>query len=335
MRSWPFALVVRARPTYIVVGVVAGALHFGLCILAQSILELETSGKNIDGSSWHYRSSPGWEQPILFSLEMAYLIVTAHFVLRGARDDCIALQSVVGSQAATKTREDLVRVPGLAWVVMPLLGIGFWATHLTVMGELAELLSWYSRMPGYPLWVQIDVFLFEVGVTFLIFCFVRTAWLFYRLGLRIDDINPLDVRPLQPFSRSGPRMALCLAGSLALALPFVGLDAQFFVVPLVTMVVTSLALFLLPLVRVRRRIVRAREEALDRLGRALAGDGEALVGTRFAGAQDLADLVVLRQAVEEAPTWPVSESGWWRFVTYTLLPLFSWAASEAIGQIFA
>ena len=128
-------------------------------------------------------------------------------------------------------------------------------------------------------------------------------------------------------------MALCLAGSLALVLPWVGFNALFFAVPLVITTLASLALFLLPLVGVRRQIVRAKKTAMDRLGRALAGDLEAIQGTRFAGVRELSELVKLRQAVVDTPTWPVSQAGWRRFATYILLPLVSWLASQGFTAL--
>jgi hypothetical protein len=335
MRSWPFALVVRSRPSYIFIALALGALHLGMWALAMEYLPTDARGTTADGDTWVYSINPSWNISLLFSVEVAYLLLTAHFVLRGARNDFRALQEVVESKAASEAQAELVRIPPLAWWLLPLIGILFWASHMAAMGELMNLMEWYSRMPGFMLWLYIVVCLFEIGVTFLVFCFVRTAWLLYRLSHHILEVNPLDVRPLQTFSRSGPRMALCLTGSLVITLPFAGLDAEFLSVPLVIVLVASLALFLLPLVRVRQRTIRARDEALELLGQALAGDCKALEGTRYAGVSNLADLVVIRGAVERTPTWPVSESGWWRFFTVTLLPLLSWAASRAIDHLLS
>lgn len=326
--SWPFALVARKQPTYILVGILLGALHFGVCMLARSYLPMRASGEG-----WVMHIRPGWGIPIYFSLELTYLILTAHFALRGAYADCKALRGVVDTQAADETLARFTRVPRLAWLVVPLVGCGFWAAHMAAMGELTQLAQWYSRMPGYSVFTNTDVFVFEIFVTLIVCAFIRSAWLLYRLGLCVGEVDPLDVHPLHRFSRSGPRMALCLAGSLVLALPLAGFDISFFAVPLAITTLASLALFLLPLVGVRRQIVRAKKTAMDLLGRALAGDLEALQSTRFAGVQELSELVILRQAVADTPTWPVSQAGWRRFATYVLLPLFSWLASEAFTAL--
>ena len=225
-------------------------------------------------------------------------------------------------------------MPRLAWLLLPLAGCGFWAAHMAAMGELQQLAKWYFRLPGYSLFTNIDVFAFEIFATSIMCVFIRTAWLLYRLGLCVSEVDPLDVHPLHRFSRSGPRMALCLAGSLVVALPLAGFDASFFAVPLTMTTLASLALFLLPLVGVRRQIVRAKKTAMDLLGRALAGDLEVLQGTRFAGVRELSELVILRQAVADTPTWPVSQARWRRFATYVLLPLFTWLAGKGFAALW-
>ena len=97
---------------------------------------------------------------------------------------------------------------------------------MAAMGELQQLAKWYFRLPGYSLFTNIDVFAFEIFATSIMCVFIRTAWLLYRLGLCVGEVDPLDVHPLHRFSRSGPRMALCLAGSLVVALPLAGFDAS-------------------------------------------------------------------------------------------------------------
>jgi hypothetical protein len=333
MTSWPFSLVDRNRPTYVLLAFGLGALHLGFSAWAMKYLPSSASGENTNGGTWVYSVNPGWTTPLLFSIQFTYLLLVGHFVLRGARKDCARLQQVVGEAAAREAQEQLVRFPRIAWSTLPIFGIAFWLAHMAVMGELQDILTWYSRMPGYALWIHLDVLLFELAASALIFCYVRTAWILYRLGDQILDIDLLDVRPLQTFSRTGPRMALSLTGSLLLTLPFVGFDASFFLVPLLITIVVSLALFLLPLVKLRRQVLLAREETLGLIGQALRGDRAALKGTRFEAVHSLADLVVLRQAVASVPSWPVSESRWWRFGTVVLLPLLSWGASQAIDRL--
>lgn len=330
MHSWPFTLVVRKRPTYVALAFALGALHLGCYVLAGAVLSLSTTGPNLDGTTWRISTAPNWNVALLFSSLFTYLILIAHFILRGARADCIALQNVVGAEAANQMRSDLARMPPLAWVTALVLGVSFWAAHMQTMGELTKLWTWFSRMPGYLLWVHLDAFLFWLGITSVVVIFVRTAWLFYRLGLRIGEIDPLDIRALRGFSQSGPRMTLCLAGSLIVSLVFVGFQAAFYIVPVALVIGVSLALFLLPLLPVRRRIRAAREAALDQLEGAMSGDYKALAGTRFAEANSLVDLVTLRQALENSPTWPISHAGWWRFAAYALLPTLSWGASWVI-----
>ena len=83
--SWPLALVARKQSTYIVFGILLGALHFGLCMLARSYLPMKASGEYlISGESWVMHISPSWIFPIFFSVELTYLTLTAHFALRGA-----------------------------------------------------------------------------------------------------------------------------------------------------------------------------------------------------------------------------------------------------------
>ena len=331
MNSWLFAFVVRKRPTYVLVAVALGALHLACYALAEAVLPVSATGTNPDGTSWRYATAPNWNVALLFSTQVTYMILIVHFVLRGARADCSALENVVGAEAANQTRNDLARMPPLAWATALLLGTGLWAAHMQTMGELTQLWKWLSRMPGYMLWIHFDALLFWLGVTCVIVIFCRTAWLLYRLGLRIEEVDPLDIRALRGFSQSGPRMTLSLAGSLILSLAFVGFYAAFYIVPAALVIGISLALFLLPLLPVRRRILAARETALNQLKGAMSGDYKTLAGTRFAGTNSLADLVTLRQALENSPTWPISHAGWWRFAAFALLPTLSWAASWIVG----
>lgn len=330
MHSWPFALVVRKRPIYVAVAFALGLLHLSCYALAEAALPLLATGLNADGTPWRISATPNWNVGLLFSSLFTYLILIAHFILRGARADCIALQNVVGAEAANQTRSDLARMPPLACVTALLLGSCFWAAHMQTMGELTKLWTWFSHMPGYLLWVHLDAFLFWLGITSVVVIFVRTSWLFYRLGRRIEEVDPLDIRALRGFSQSGPRMTLCLAGSLIISLVFVRHHSSFYIVPAALVIGVSLALFLLPLLPVRRRILAARETALNQLKGAMSGDYKTLAGTRFAGTNSLADLVTLRQALENSPTWPISYTGWWRFAAFALLPTVSWAASWAI-----
>jgi hypothetical protein len=159
------------------------------------------------------------------------------------------------------------------------------------------------------------------------------------LARRIAAIDLLDLRSLVPFTRLGLSNALRVIGLAAIFSLMLADVSRYGVMVLLMSALTvasATTALLLPVRGVHARIRAAKLEELDRVNRAIRGDGEALRGSALVEREatpSLADLVAYRTLVESAREWPFNASTFRRFGLYLMIPLGSWMGGALVERL--
>ena len=182
-----------------------------------------------------------------------------------------------------------------------------------------------------------------VAAVLLVFfwLFARTVYLgvhrtreLARLAREELEVDLFDLRPLDAFGRVSLRLSLLfsIGGSLLVLLELA--DPIDRTLPLIVIVIGgtvafALAVLVIPVRGVRRRIRAAKRAELDRLTDALRALREA------PGAEPgrIADLVALRSYVEGVREWPFDAPTLRRFGLYLLIPLGSWLGGAFVERL--
>jgi len=160
-----------------------------------------------------------------------------------------------------------------------------------------------------------------------------------RLAARLERVDLLDRRPLQPFVRFGLANVLRVTGFVAL-FSFLLIDLARYAdvvasIALLT-VGTAVAALLLPVRGVHRRLREAKAAELDALHAAIRGDDAAVARTGLDGRADrpsLADLVAYRGLIADAHEWPFDAPAYLRFTLYLAIPVGSWLGGALVERL--
>lgn len=297
-----------------------------------------------------------WFRILALPLLSGYLLVALHAIVTAGARALDGLAPVLDLEATERSRlARTLRAPprgaraaaALAGVAVPLLvalrlpevRAGVWEGHpqLLAFGAMAALFWWLAAQ----------------GVALLLL----QARRFHDLALARLRVDLFDPAPLAPFGRLAVRNALLVSGAVALGVALAATpDARaawllrievargvgLLVLFLAAGAACGLAALALPLLGVHRRLRREKEAALARLARAIPSHEEAARAAAgpAAGAGPeptrTAALLVMRDALETAPEWPLDASMLRRFGLYALLPAVSWllrlALEEGLGR---
>jgi len=164
---------------------------------------------------------------------------------------------------------------------------------------------------------------------------VRYAILFARLGKQSVDIDILNNRPLVPFSHVATLLSLSLIGSMALfPLMFLEQTAIFVsMVPgLIGLGIPMIAIFIIPIWPVHRRMTDSKERELAGVNRRIAAvrKGESLESLDDATLARLNPLLLSRREVLNAPVWPFDAGSLTQITLYLVIVPLTWAGAALL-----
>jgi hypothetical protein len=168
------------------------------------------------------------------------------------------------------------------------------------------------------------------------------ASLFGRAGRDLSNIHLFDHRALRPFSRVGLRTALFYSAIFATTLiahtdwssGWIPTYAVWLVFILWTPI--GLALALLPMLGVHRRIRAEKSDELERIRAAMDGIPNAFEASSMAAlATELRGIALLdyREKVEAVREWPFDASGLRQLTLYLLIPPLGWLGGALVERV--
>lgn len=278
--------------------------------------------------------------PVVTPLTLAYALGISGYLILRQQAELGALAPVVDCAPSEieRLRDRLVRHPRpllwSAWLVGPLV-MGM--VNLTGSSVQSILAGEWPAAAG--LWGLALPALFWTVFVQMLFVFFRNAWVFHRLGQRHVEIDLLDVESLAPLGRVAVRNLLIFVGGYALA-PLALIDARGAGRSILTgFLVTapfSLALLILPVYAVHRRLVQEKRAELDRVRRALHGEGSALVGSPISHDSEklpVTSLVLYRETIRQVREWPVNAPALLRLAAYVVIPVMAWIAAAVVERL--
>ena len=164
---------------------------------------------------------------------------------------------------------------------------------------------------------------------------VRYAILFARLGKHSVQIDILNNRPLVPFSHVATLLSLSLIGSMALfPLMFLEQSAKFIsMVPgLIGLGIPMIAIFIIPIWPVHRRMSEEKERELLGVNRRIAAvrKGKSLESLDDATLTVLNPLLLSRREVLSAPVWPFDAGSLTQITLYLVIVPLTWAGAALL-----
>jgi hypothetical protein len=190
-------------------------------------------------------------------------------------------------------------------------------------GGLEDVLS----RPGTLLNLSITTAIW-VAMTTTVASLVENAVAFKRLAERVE-FNVLNTRSLTPFGAVAASSTLALIGAqAAFPLLIVGSETSWvsFVPGLVATGAPMVVIFLLPVIPMHRRIMKAKQAALAQVALDLAP----LTRSEQPDYAALEPLLTYRQAVIEAPEWPFDTTLIGRLAIYLIIPPLTWIGAALI-----
>jgi hypothetical protein len=167
---------------------------------------------------------------------------------------------------------------------------------------------------------------------------IQQAILFARLGAYHVQVMLLSTRKLLPFARVSISASLAVIGALAL-FPLIGIESGMNLMEIlpgaIATLVPLLAMFIVPVWPIHRRLVAIKEQQLASLNdrietRFKAGDSffpesEVL--------EELAPLLSYRREIAQVSTWPFDGSNVTRLLFYLIIPPLTWAGAALIENL--
>lgn len=272
------------------------------------------------------------------SLAAAFWLLAIH--INGARHDFDAMTPNMNAapDQISAARSSLTRPPSLLmWVAAAL------AVMLAVSLQEINVARWSRFAAGnwnaFDLWSAVMV-MGTMVILYQSLAFVVGSAFAMRRVANLLDVHLFDSRIADPLVRFGLRTVLLFA-----VLPMIffgvvlavraGLLSTLIVALVINLLVASFCM-VVPVQRLRARISTAKQEELDRVECAIAGDISALEDSPMASqlrVVGLVDLLAYRREVEAIPTWPFRGSTVARFVAYVVLPPASWAAAAFVERL--
>ncbi|MDX1649499.1 MAG: hypothetical protein R3263_06565, partial [Myxococcota bacterium] len=297
-----------------------------------------------------------WFRILALPLLSGYLLVALHAIVAAGSRALGELAPVLELDPAERARlARALRAPrrAVAWAAAAV-GVGIPVGVALLLPEVrADALGGHPQLLAFGAMAALFWWLTAQGAALLLI----QARRFHDLALSRLRVDLFDPASLAPFGRLAVRNALLVSGAVALGVALAATPdarAAWLLRIEVARGVGLLALFLaagaacglvalaLPLLGVHRRLRREKEAALARLARALPRHDaatQAAAASEGGGATEptrTAALLVVRDALEAAPEWPLDASMLRRFGLYALLPAASWllrlALEEGLGR---
>ena len=269
------------------------------------------------------------------ALMVGYLAAAACYGLRGAVRDFQGLRPAL---SCDDTEFDYWLI-GLRHVPrVPLYVAAVFAVVISFFGVQRES-NWTFMEQPPPLgsammsFSQIDAMV----IAFFLFRTVTlefiSAFKFAQIARRFARIELLDLERVAPFSRRAARAVLVFV----LFMVILSLQAIFEPNPggAISMVIplslVAVAVFLIPLIPLQRRIDAAKQSELARIRADIRRENDArIAGDK--GRTPLADLIAYEQRIEKVSTWAFNTPTVFRFVLYVSLGIGSWVGAAFVER---
>jgi len=180
---------------------------------------------------------------------------------------------------------------------------------------------------------QIEEILFIFFIFRMVALEFTTAFFFASVARRFAQIELLELQRVGPFSRRALRGVLVIMLFMAILSLLLIFDAD----PTNSMIgvmfsgSSAVALFLIPLIPLQRRIRAEKSSELARIRAAIRRENEA----RIAGDEDWApraDLIIYKQQIEQVSTWTFNTPTVVRFALYASLGVGSWLGAAFVER---
>ena len=309
-----------------VMGMLIALAHFLVITMLGLALSPTLAGELLGWSGY------GLASDIVHSIVVGYLMAAGYYGLREAVRDLLSLRPALScddvefGHMLTSLRH-VVRAP-----------LYFWTAIALVWGFGLPLTPLY--WPNPPRLWSAEMNLKQIEETLFVFVILRTvglefvsAFLFASVARRFARIELVDLRRIAPFSRRALRGVLVVMLFMAILSLLVIFDPD----PTTSMIgvisggLSAVALFLIPLIPLQRRIQAEKLSELARIGAAIRRENAA----RIPDDEDWApraDLIIYKQQIEQVSTWAFNTPTVVRFALYVSLGIGSWLGAAFVER---
>ena len=320
---WLIRIFDRVPVSLPVMGMLIALAHF-LFVTAIALLLSWTLGEEFLYWGYGYSILAG---DIVHSILVGYLMAAGYYGLREAVRDFLSLRPSLSC-------DDIEFNNMLAYLShVPRAPLYLFSAIALVWGLSTPLQEPDPLGSAQMSWRQFEETLFVFFIFRMVALEFSSAFFFASVAKRYARIELLDLQLVAPFSRRALRGVLLIM----LVLAMVSLLLIFDTDPtnsMIGMMLTgsgAVALFLIPLIPLQRRIRAEKSSELARIRAAIRRENKA----RVEGDEDWApraDLIVYKQHVEQVSTWTFNTPTVVRFVLYASLGIGSWLGAAFVER---
>ena len=175
-------------------------------------------------------------------------------------------------------------------------------------------------------------------MTTVVSMLIQQAILFARLGAYHVKLTLLNTRKLLPFGRVSISASLAIIGALAL-FPLIGIESGMKLMEIlpgaIATLVPLLAMFIVPVWPIHRRLVALKEQQLASLNERIEnclGTGDCFFPESKV-LEELAPLLGYRREIVQVSTWPFDGGNVTRLLFYMIIPPLTWAGAALIENL--
>jgi len=321
---WLIQIFDRVPVSLPVMGMLLALAHF-LFVTVIALLLSWTLGEEFLYWGYGYSILAG---DIVHSILVGYLMAAGYYGLREAVRDFLSLRPSLSC-------DDIEFNNLLAYLRhVPRSPLYFFSAIALAWGFSTPLLREPATLGSAQMsWRQFEETLFAFFIFRMVAVEFASAFFFASIAKRYARIELLDLQLVAPFSQRALRGVLVIMLFMAILSLLLILDAD----PTNSMIgvmlsgSSAVALFLIPLIPLQRRIRAEKSSELARIRAAIRRENEA----RIAGDEDWApraDLIVYKQLVEQVSTWTFDTPTVVRFALYASLGIGSWLGAAFVER---
>lgn len=312
-----------------VTGTLIGLVHF----FSIAALGLALS-PTLAGEYLGWGSGYGLVNDIVHSVVVGYMTAAGYYGLREAVRDFLSLEPALscGEDEFGRMLADLSRVHRAPLYIAGAVAF-LWGFSIPLVGT-----SWAGTEP--PALGSALMTLRQIEEIVFVFFIFRTlalefiaAFFFASVARRFARIELVDLQRVAPFSRRALRGVLVVMVFMAILSLLVAIDPD----PTTSMIgvigssLAAVALFVIPLLPLQRRIQAEKSSELTRIGAAIRREKEASVADDEDWAPR-ADLMVYKQQIEQVSSWTFNTPTVVRFALYVSLGIGSWVGAAFVER---
>jgi hypothetical protein len=279
--------------------------------------------------------------PLFFCFVIAYIIPASHYVSAQTLAAFDSLKPVLDLDETelAAIHDSLVGVSAKSQMQTLAIGIlaGFGHDYLLLRSDLGMMEAVQSLDGRNITFLLITIFIW-VLLTAVIFFLRNSVRVFARLAkdhVRVDLLNGASLRA---FSRVAVYSTLILMGALA-GFPLLMLETDTNYVTVVpgflTIFLSMLFIFLVPLLPIRKRIKNAKAHELESIQKRinqLTQGGDNLVENKETLSQ-LQPLLDYRREIQHVAEWPFDSPALFRLLFYIFIPPLTWVGAALIERL--